>query len=112
MPVKRKVKLFKLAGCAFFVIFALLYSHVEVGMSGNESGRFATIQAIAEQGVFHIEKCNGLCYRIGTEEIPKTDLPRLQQINWANRKDRRQVLAKAGFPSFFRLHKFHESAKP
>ena len=58
MPVKRKVKLFKLAGCAFFVIFALLYSHVEVGMSGNESGRFATIQAIAEQGVFHIEKCN------------------------------------------------------
>ena len=58
MPVKRKVKLFKLAGCAFFVIFALLYSHVEVGMSGIESGRFATIQAVAEQGVFHIEKCN------------------------------------------------------
>ena len=58
MPVKRKVKLFKLAGSAFFVIFALLYSHVEVGMSGIESGRFATIQAVAEQGVFHIEKCN------------------------------------------------------
>lgn len=56
--LKRKVKLLKGAGCLFLLGFALLYSHVEVGMSGNESGRFATIQAIAEQGVFHIEKCN------------------------------------------------------
>ena len=58
IPLKRKVKFFKLAGVLFFLGFALLYSHVEVGMSGNESGRFATIQAVAEQGVFHIEKCN------------------------------------------------------
>ena len=58
LPLKRKVKFLKLAGVLFFLGFALLYSHVEVGMSGNESGRFATIQAIAEQGVFHIEKCN------------------------------------------------------
>ena len=56
--MKRKVKLFKAAGILFLLIFALLYSHVEVGMSGIESGRFATIQAVAEQGVFHIEKCN------------------------------------------------------
>ncbi len=58
LSLKRKVKLFKSAGVLFLLGFALLYSHVEVGMSGNESGRFATIQAIAEQGVFHIEKCN------------------------------------------------------
>ena len=56
--MKRKVKLFKAAGVLFLLIFALFYSHVEVGMSGIESGRFATIQAVAEQGVFHIEKCN------------------------------------------------------
>ena len=56
--MKRKVKLFKAAGALFLLIFALFYSHVEVGMSGNESGRFATIQAVAEQGAFHIEKCN------------------------------------------------------
>lgn len=58
VPVKRKVRFLKLAGGFFIFIFALLYSHEEVGMSGNESGRFATIQAVAEQGVFHIEKCN------------------------------------------------------
>ena len=48
--MKRKVKLFKAAGVLFLLIFALFYSHVEVGMSGIESGRFATIQAVAEQG--------------------------------------------------------------
>ena len=56
--LKRKVRVLKTAGCLFILGFALLYSHVEVGMSGNESGRFASIQAIAEQGVYHIEKCN------------------------------------------------------
>ena len=54
----KQAGIFKGAGVLFLLIFALLYSHVEVGMSGNESGRFATIQAVAEQGVFHIEKCN------------------------------------------------------
>lgn len=58
ISLKRKIKYLKLGGVLFFLGFALLYSHVEVGMSGNESGRFATIQAVAEQGVFHIEKCN------------------------------------------------------
>ena len=56
--LKRKIRICKLAGSLFLLGFALLYSHVEVGMSGNESGRFATIQAIAEQGVFYIEKTN------------------------------------------------------
>ena len=56
--MKRKIKLLKGAGILFLLIFALLYSHLEVGMSGNESGRFATIQAVAEQGVFDIEQCN------------------------------------------------------
>ena len=58
IPVRRKVKYLKLAGGLFIFVFALLYSHEEVGMSGNESGRFATIQAVAEQGMFYIEKCN------------------------------------------------------
>ena len=56
--IKCKVKFLKFTGLLFIILFALLYSHDEVGMSGNESGRFATIQAIAEQGVFHIETCN------------------------------------------------------
>ena len=56
--MKQQVKIFKGTGVLFLLVFALLYSHVEVGMSGIESGRFATIQAVAEQGVFHIEKCN------------------------------------------------------
>lgn len=56
--VKSKVKLLKFAGALFIILFAVICSHDEVGMSGNESGRFATIQAVAEQGVFHIENCN------------------------------------------------------
>ena len=56
--MKRKARLLKTAGALFLLFFALLYSHIEVGMSGNESGRFATVQAVAEEGVFHIEKSN------------------------------------------------------
>lgn len=56
--LKRKIRICKLGGSLFLLGFALLYSHVEVGMSGIESGRFATLQAVAEQGVFHIEKTN------------------------------------------------------
>jgi hypothetical protein len=49
----------------------------------------------------HIENQPAMCYRIGTEEIPfKTVSQGLQQINWANRRCRQQVLAKAGFPPF------------
>ncbi len=56
--LKRKIRICKLGGSLFLLGFALLYSHVEVGMSGIESGRFATLQAVAEQGVFYIEKTN------------------------------------------------------
>ncbi len=53
-----KVRTFRILGVAVLSLFALLNSLDEIGMSGNEASRFATIQAVAEQGTFAIEGTN------------------------------------------------------
>ena len=58
MTSHRKARLCQLLGTLILLVFALLYSMEEIGMSGNEASRFATIQAVAEQGTFAIEKTN------------------------------------------------------
>jgi len=52
----RRISLLKSAGVVIVLLFALLNSKTEISMSGNESSRFAVIQATGEQNVFHIEK--------------------------------------------------------
>ena len=44
----------KIAGATVCLIFALCYSQMEVSISGNEATRFAVIEAVGEQNVFHI----------------------------------------------------------
>ena len=56
MTGKKKVYLYRFLGVAMLAVFALLHSLSEVGMSGNETSRFATVQAVAEQNTFAIEK--------------------------------------------------------
>ncbi len=56
--MRQKAKRLQYAGIAFLLLFAVLYSKEEVTLSGNESSRFAVIQALGEQGVFHIENTN------------------------------------------------------
>ena len=58
MTLHRRGRIYQLLGVAILLVFALLYSLAEIGMSGNEASRFATIQAVAEQGTFAIEKTN------------------------------------------------------
>ena len=58
MTSHQKARIFQLLGMSILLVFALLYSMEEIGMSGNEASRFATIQAVAEQGTFAIEKTN------------------------------------------------------
>lgn len=58
MAPRRKLRLLKAAGVGLCLLFAFLFCRDEVGMSGNESGRFALIQAVGEQGVFYIENTN------------------------------------------------------
>jgi hypothetical protein len=53
---KRRADLYRLAGAAVLAIFAALYALSRLGTSGNETSRFATIQAVAEQNTFAIEK--------------------------------------------------------
>lgn len=43
------------AGIAILAVFALVYSKTDVTLAGNESTRFAVVQAVGEQSVFHIE---------------------------------------------------------
>ena len=43
------------AGIAILAVFALVYSKTDVTRAGNESTRFAVVQAVGEQSVFHIE---------------------------------------------------------
>ncbi len=43
------------AGIAAIAAFTVVFAASEVSMSGNESGRFAVIEAVGEQGVFFIE---------------------------------------------------------
>lgn len=56
MTGKRKILIYRAAGVAILATFALLHSLSRVGMSGNETSRFATIQAVSEQNTFAIEK--------------------------------------------------------
>ena len=53
---KKKVGLYRALGVAILAIFAVLNSLSTVGKSGNESSRFATVQAVAEQNTFAIER--------------------------------------------------------
>ena len=56
--MKLRRRHFEWIGIVFIALAALLYSQPEVSISGNESTRFAVIQAVGEQHVFHIEKTN------------------------------------------------------
>ena len=56
MVGKKKVGLYRCLGVAILAAFALLNSLPKVGMSGNETSRLATIQAVSEQNTFAIEK--------------------------------------------------------
>ena len=56
MTGKKKVLFYRILGAGMLALFALVYSLPRVGMSGNETSRFATVQAVAEQNTFAIEK--------------------------------------------------------
>ncbi len=55
MKQRRK---FCLAGVAVLSLFAIFYTAVEISTSGNESSRFAVIQAVGEQNTFALENTN------------------------------------------------------
>ena len=54
MLKRRKRALLQCAGIAVLALFALFYTQMDVSISGNEASRFAVIQALGEQDVFHI----------------------------------------------------------
>ena len=56
MIVKKQIKTFKIVGCLFLLIFAFLYAKMDVSMSALESARFALVEAVAQDSVFHIEQ--------------------------------------------------------
>lgn len=56
MTGKKRVKLYRYLGAGILALFALVHSLPRIGMSGNETSRFATVQAVAEQNTFAIEK--------------------------------------------------------
>ena len=58
MTLHRRGRIYQLLGVAILLLFALFQSMEEIGMSGNEASRFATIQAFAEQNTFAIENTN------------------------------------------------------
>ena len=55
MTGKKKVLFYHILGAGILALFALVHSLSRVGMSGNETSRFATVQAVAEQNTFAIE---------------------------------------------------------
>ena len=56
--MRKKARRLQYAGIVFLLLFAVLYTKEEITTSGNESSRFAVVQALGEQGVFHIEHTN------------------------------------------------------
>ena len=58
MTIRGKAKLYRWIGVLTLVLFAAFNSLEEIGMSGNEASRFATVQAVAEQHTFAIERTN------------------------------------------------------
>ncbi|MBP5531524.1 MAG: hypothetical protein J6Y54_05795, partial [Lentisphaeria bacterium] len=52
---KRRASLYRFLGAAVLAVFSALYALSRIGTSGNETSRFATIQAVAEQNTFAIE---------------------------------------------------------
>lgn len=58
MGIHGKAALYRWAGTALLALFAVFNSLEEIGMSGNEASRFATVQAVAEQHTFAIERTN------------------------------------------------------
>lgn len=55
MTGKKRIVLYRALGVTILALFALTHSLARVGMSGNETSRFATIQAVLEQNTFAIE---------------------------------------------------------
>ena len=51
---RKKTTLLKFAGIGILLLFSLCYSQMEISISGNEATRFAVVEAVGEQGVFHI----------------------------------------------------------
>lgn len=58
MTIHKRAALYRWAGTAILALFSLFNSLDEIGMSGNEASRFSTIQAVAEQHTFAIERTN------------------------------------------------------
>ena len=54
--MRQKVRRLQYAGIAFLLLFAVLYTKEEITTSGIESSRFGVVQALGEQGGFHIER--------------------------------------------------------
>lgn len=54
--MQKKARRLQYAGIVFLLLFAVLYTKEEITISGIESSRFGVIQALGEQGVFHIER--------------------------------------------------------
>ena len=53
--MKNKFRNLSLFGVLLIVIFGALLCKIEVSMIGLDAGRLAMTEAIADQGVFHIE---------------------------------------------------------
>ena len=56
MLKKKHPTLLTVSGVGILLIFSLFYSQMEVSLSGLEANRFAVVQAVGEQGVFHINQ--------------------------------------------------------
>ena len=53
--MKKKFHKLSLLGVMFIAIFGALLCKIEVSMAGMEASRMAVVEAVADQGVFHIE---------------------------------------------------------
>ena len=54
MLTRRQTHGLKYFGAAVAAVFALVFTQIDVSISGNEASRFAVVQAFGEQRVFHI----------------------------------------------------------
>ena len=60
MLTRKETHILKYLGAAAVGLFALVFTQIDVSLSGNEASRFAVVQAWGEQRVFHI---NGTEFR-------------------------------------------------
>ena len=56
MLTRRETHLLRYLGAAVTGIFALVFTQIDVSLSGNEASRFAVVQAFGEQRIFHINR--------------------------------------------------------